>query len=135
MRSTSLFTAALLLLVAAAFCAGNLWFAAVRSTIPLDLDGVVRSKELRREKHPGVDDVYLLELDRGWIVVDRSVFDSVQPGDLLRKPRWSRQLQVGSRTVRLIWSADMRGMLVAMPCVFVVVAATIAAVTRQARAS
>ena len=134
MRSPSLLTITLLLLAAAAFCGGNLWFAAARSTIPLALEGVVRNKELRREKHPGVDDVYLLHLDRsGAIPVDRSVFDHVQPGDLLRKPRWSRQLQAGNRYVPLSWSDDSRGMLVAMPVAWAVIGLSLGAIAWQMR--
>ena len=109
-------TAAALLLIAVALAAANIWFAAVRSTIPLQLEAVVAGKEVRHEKHPPKDDVCLLDLGEGGIVhVDQAVFDAVAIGDRLNKSQWSTILSVNDRRLALAWSDDMRGMLWTMP--------------------
>ena len=110
--------AALLLVAAAALAGANVWFAAARSTIPLQLRAVVTGKVVRHEKHPPKDDVCLLNLGpHGIIHVDREVFDAVHATDALRKDRWSRMLFATGRQVKLGWSADVRGMVWAMPLV------------------
>lgn len=105
-----------LLLLAVALAAGNVWSAAVRSTIPLALEAVVAGKEVRHEKHPPRDDVWLLDLaQQGLLQVDQGVFDRVDIGDRLSKERWSWSLNCGGRRFELEWSADARGMCWAMP--------------------
>jgi hypothetical protein len=76
----------LLFALAALLAGANTWFTAARSTIPLALDTKVLSKEIRREKHEGKDDVCLLELEGlGQIQVDREIYDSVAVGETLEK--------------------------------------------------
>jgi hypothetical protein len=54
---------ALLLVAVVLFAALAAWSLAVRSTIPMALDGAVTGIEIRQEKHPGVDDVWLVAID------------------------------------------------------------------------
>jgi hypothetical protein len=65
MRLPNRIAIGLLLSLGCLFASGNIWFAAVRSTIPRTLHSLVVHKEIRREKHPGRDDVYLVELEHG----------------------------------------------------------------------
>lgn len=110
-------TAVLLLFVLAAiFAVANIWYTAVRSTIPLALDTTVLSKEVRREKHEGKDDVYLLELEGlGLTQVDREIYERTDVGEALRKERLSRELRHGNQLLTVHWSRDCLGMLTAMP--------------------
>jgi hypothetical protein len=122
-----------LLIIAVALAAANLWFAAIRSTIPLALDDIVGEREIRIEKHPGVDDVYLLTMKRaGTRQVDKPVYDQVKEGDRLRKRAWETRLMAGQRIVRLVWSADARGLAAVMPAVLIIVAGT-TLMTRRAK--
>ncbi|MBX9789319.1 MAG: hypothetical protein K2Y37_10420 [Pirellulales bacterium] len=100
-----------LLLVGAALVAGNLWFTAARSTIPLALDGRVAAREVRHEKHPGKDDVCLLHFEDGRTLhVDTAVFAAVDVGQWLYKTAWQHSLDRHGANVPLDWSADARGM-------------------------
>lgn len=103
--------AVLLLILGAALVAGNLWFTAARSTIPLAIDGRIASREIRFEKHPGHDDVCLLHFEDGRkLHVDASVFAAVDVGQWLYKSAWERSLYCHGATVPLEWSADAQGM-------------------------
>jgi hypothetical protein len=132
LQSLRVVTAILLALLAFVVTAANVWFAAVRSIIPLPLDAVVVAKEVRHEKHPPKDDVCLLLLEpEAAIHVDQSVFDSVHVGDRLGKEPWSRILMRNAQAVNLRWSADARGMIWAMPSALIIVMVVLAtAVTR-----
>jgi hypothetical protein len=113
-----------LLTIGAALAAGNLWFTAARSTIPLGIDGTVMGKEVRREKHPPHDSVFLLKLDGGYLVhVDAPVYEAVQTGERIAKTDWSRELKHGSQTLTLGWSPDFHGMRWAMPVVILIMLA------------
>ncbi len=106
------------------FAVSNLWVAAVRSTIPLALEGRVTATERRTEKTPGVDDVYFVSLGpTRTIQVDAPVFDAVAVGHFVRKDAWSSSLQINGMTVPLNWSQDLRGMAIAMPLLLVVLLA------------
>jgi hypothetical protein len=106
----------LLFVLGIVLAAANTWFTAARSTIPLALDTKVVSKEIRREKHEGKDDVCLLELEGlGQIQVDREIYESVAVGELLKKARHSRELHHSNKDLQLRWSRDHQGMLMAMP--------------------
>jgi hypothetical protein len=109
-------TSVALLTLAAILAAANAWVAASRSTIPLALDDIVVGKQVRLEKHPSQDDVYLVDLQsRGLIQVDPEFFKSIEIGDHPRKKRWSRKLDFNDRRVMLDWSTDTKGMVRAMP--------------------
>lgn len=87
-----------------------------RSTVPLALDGVVRQVEVRREKHPGVDDVYVVDVgSRRDLVVDREMAEALGEGDVVSKDAWSREMRVGDRVVRLGWSRDAVRLALAAP--------------------
>ena len=118
----------LLLFALAALLAGvNTWYTAARSTIPLALDTKVLGKEVRREKHEGKDDVYLLQLEGlGAMQVDREVYDHAQVGETLQKDRQSRQLRCGDKVLELHWSQDHEAMLKAMPICLALLAALLA---------
>jgi hypothetical protein len=110
------FSIASLLFLGFLFAAGNLWFAASRSAIPLKLHGTVRQTQRLIEKTPGVDDVCLVTLDSGRpFQLDLPVFEAVREGQSLNKPAWARTLDVDGRPVALSWSRDFRGMAWAMP--------------------
>lgn len=122
----------LLLFALAALLAGvNTWFTAARSTIPLVLDTKVLSKEVRREKHEGKDDVCLLELKGlGQMQVDRQIYESVAVGETLQKDRHSRKLRHADQVSQLGWSRDHQGMLMTMPmCLGILAATLVSAVT------
>jgi hypothetical protein len=113
------------LVLALGITTGNVWIAAARSTIPVQLEEEIANKEMRREKHPGRDDVYLLRLESGkTLQVDGAVFDAVNVGESISKQAWSKQLVVEGRTIEMKWSSDLRGMLWAMPAIWVALAAT-----------
>lgn len=115
-----------LLVTSALFlAAANLWYSAARSTIPLALNDQVNKIEVRREKHPGKDDVYLLTLRSGQILqVDRPVADAININHSIQKEAWARTLQIDSKVLNLGWSADFHGMIRAMPGTLLVVIAT-----------
>lgn len=108
-----------LALVAAALvlAGGNLWVTLARSTIPLHIDGRVSDIELRFEKNPGVDDVYLVTVGDRTIHVDAAVGPRLGVGNRLRKDRWERHIHVDDRAIPLSPSRDFRRMLGAMPLV------------------
>jgi hypothetical protein len=112
---------ALLLVFGLVLAGGNIWVVAARSTIPLALNAQVTEKELRHEKHPGRDDVCLVQLNNGLTLhVDQSVFAKVTVGDSIRKSAWSNKLTVDGQETLLAWSPDFYGMTVAMPAIMVV---------------
>lgn len=116
MRCSKAGAAIALLLAGHALAAANLWFAAVRSTIPIALDAIVLTKERRPEKHRGIDDVYLLRLSGGRVLqVDEHVYDFVSEGAHVRKGAWANQLDAGAGMLDLRWSTDVYGMLWVMP--------------------
>ena len=81
--------------------------------------------EMRREKHPGKDDVYLLKLHSGQVLqIDRTIAQAIESGSRITKEAWSRKLHVDSRVVDLGWSPDFQGMTKAMPSILVVVMST-----------
>lgn len=126
MQWPKLLTIAGLLVLACVLATANIWFAAARSTIPLRLDAEVQSKRRLMEKHRGVDDVYLLYLNRQrTLQVDKAIFESVAAGSRIRKTAWSRQFEHDGEVVDLNWSADFRGMLKTMPGIIVVILGTL----------
>ncbi|MBL9125669.1 MAG: hypothetical protein JNG90_18665 [Planctomycetaceae bacterium] len=110
-----------MLALALSLAAGNLWFTAARSTIPLELRGMVFDREIRHEKHPGADDVHFIVMDNGRrLHVDQAVYEALNQGDLVEKRRFERQLIVKPVTgtiqgLDLVPSDEHRGMHVVMP--------------------
>jgi allantoicase len=93
----------------------NLWVTFARSLIPHEIHGMAVGLEVRREKHPGVDDVFILHLDEGDFVVDREVAGLVHRGELIDKNAWSPDITVAEESHHLETSPDFRRMLIAMP--------------------
>lgn len=114
-----------LLILGFFFAGANIWFAAARSTIPLELHGIVTHAQRLIEKTPGVDDVYIVTLDSDrHIQVDGPVFNALAAQQSVNKHAWTRIITIDGRDIFLAWSPDFRGMLWAMPltlavCVFV----------------
>ena len=136
MRLARIAIPTVLVFLALTLAIANVWFAAARSTIPLCLDAVVTSKEVRHEKHPPKDDVCLLGLNpTGMIEIDQSVFDRVEVGNRLVKSQWEPTLESDGMMIDLHWSADARGMLWAMPLVVLITLVTSAAASRIRRVS
>lgn len=109
-------------LIVLALCAGNLWFTLARSTIPFELNGKVESVDVLTEKHPGLDDVYLVRIGDREIQVDEAVARSLRVGDHIRKDSWTWEIlnlsDVGT-SIRLTPSKDFWGMGRTMPVVLI----------------
>ncbi len=116
-----LLNSSLLLVIFVALAAGNFLITAQRSLIPLDLDAEVLGLEMRREKHPGKDDVYLVSLSGlGTIQIDKEIAIQLKVGQQIQKERWARQLYLNGRVIPLEYSKDFLGMSKAMPlCILV----------------
>ena len=116
----------MLLQVGVLLGAGNIWFTAARSTIPLALDAQLVKKEMREEKHPPKDSVHLLHFagEGPPLHVDAAIFAAVEPGEQLQKEAWQRELRHNGETLALVWSDDFQGMLRAMPLLLLIMIAT-----------
>ena len=115
MRLPKLVLAVLIL----AGCLGNVAVTWLRSTIPLQLNGMVDSIELRREKRGGVDDVYLVTVDDETLQMDTVLGTTLRKGDHVRKDRWSRVLRTSRGPVPLEPSKDAKGMMATMTIIAV----------------
>lgn len=98
----------------------NLWFTLARSLIPFEIGHVATRIEVREEKHPGVDDVFILRLAPGGreIVIDREVVELLQRGDAIEKDAWSSEMSITGEQVERVdleTSSDFKRMLIAMP--------------------
>lgn len=83
----------------------NLTVTLHRSMIPVSVDGRITDMELRREKHPGVDDVHLLHVDGRRLHVDAAVAEALRPGLRMEKEVFSTTLE----TSRGQWPCARRG--------------------------
>ncbi len=105
-----------LILLGVSFAGGNLWFAFARSTIPLELQGLVTDKQNLIEKTPGVDDVYIVTLDvNRCIQFDRLVFDAIAANQTVKKRAWMTIIEIEGKSTSLTCSHDFHGMIWAMP--------------------
>ncbi|TCI99765.1 hypothetical protein [Aeromicrobium sp. IC_218] len=110
------------------------WAFVARSTLPLSLDGTVTSVEVRHEKHPGVDDVWMVALDDGPPRhLDRRVARLLEPGDEVRKDRWSGTVQVAGTTHDVGLSRDARVFLGLSPLLVLATAGLGVLATRRPR--
>ena len=122
MRSRDL-PAAVLLALAVALAVVGTWAAFARSLIPIAVDGEVTHHEVKHEKHPGVDDVYLVRIDSGrQLVVDREVGRAIRAGDVVSKHRWSTTLTTPRGEVALAASRDANAMVLVLPAAVVATA-------------
>ncbi len=97
------------------FCLGNLVVTFHRSGIPVKLEGTVTKIEMRREKHPGLDDVYLVRVGDRTMHLDTDLGRHIRKGDRVSKRRWQSTLQTPRGPVRLHPSKDFWRMLIWMP--------------------
>ena len=111
MRSHRVPLAVLLVLL----CGANLAVTFLRSGIPHELRGRVDGFERMVEKHPGLDDVYLVQIEGRTIHLDTELACLFIPGTVVEKPAWGTQMQLRGRPVKLKPSRDFRGMAVVMP--------------------
>lgn len=118
--------AAAIVAAAAALAALGIWTPFARSLIPISLDGVVTHHHIKYEKHPGLDDVYLVRVDGGRrLVVDRVVGSQLGVGETVRKRAMSTTLSTDGGAVPLHLSDDARGMAVVMPSALIAVIAAL----------
>ena len=124
---------ALLLIAVVLFATLAAWSLAVRSTIPMALDGTVTSVETRHEKHPGVDDVWLVSIDGDQRHLDTEIAVGLSVGDRLEKERWDTHLEVNGEARSLHLSNDSRAMLFLAP-ILALTAAVLAVPQRRSGA-
>ena len=91
-----------------------------RTFVPTSIAASVTDVEVRREKHAGLDDVYLIHFSDGTVRhAEGSVFASLHVGALVEKDAWSGMMTIDGEAVELEWSDDVRGMVVLMPWILV----------------
>ncbi len=116
------------------FSGANVWFTAARSTIPLSIQGVISQKQLLIEKHPGVDDVYVITLDGNRkLHVDAILYDALLEKQSIAKKAWENSILVDGNVVPLTWSSDARAMIWAMPCTLLICLAVAVSVMRRSK--
>lgn len=101
--------------MAVLFAALGAWSLAARSAIPLTLDGTVTQVEVREEKHPGVDDVWMVYIEGDPRHLDAELAADLAVGDRISKDRWETTLVVNDTTRSLALSEDARAMLGVAP--------------------
>jgi hypothetical protein len=106
--------------LAALFAALGAWSLTARSAIPLSVDGTVTNIEVREEKHPGVDDVWMVSIDGKDRHLDAALASDLQVGDTVTKERWETGLSVNGTTRDLDLSGDARAMLGLAPVMVLV---------------
>ena len=116
MRSPDQRARVALLLLGVAFAAVAVGATVSRSLIPRSIDSTVHRVEVRQEKHPGVDDVWLVHLDdQGAVHVDAATARRLEKGMNLRKGAWDTNVRAGDQAIPLTLSSDARAMLWVMP--------------------
>ena len=107
-------------------CVANVWYAAARSTIPSSLSGTVTKKRVGIEKHPGMDDAYLITLDSGKEqCIDAELFDQLATGAVLEKRAWEKRMSIDGHIKSLTWSRDFQGLIWCMLVALVIMGAII----------
>ena len=119
--------------VAAVLAALNIGVTVHRSLIPVALDGTVQRIEVRREKHPGVDDVWLVDVGQRRLHVDAGIAHRLPEGTTVSKPPWSATLTADGEPISLPLSGDAVGMLWVMPLTVVAAAAASGVTGRRRR--
>lgn len=99
---------------------GNVIVTAQRSLIPLAIDAKIVALEMRREKHPGKDDVYLVTFANphstpSTLQIDQDIARELKVGNRIKKAAWQDTLNIDDRTLQLQYSTDFVGMIQAMP--------------------
>lgn len=114
MRSRS-HARSVLMALAVLFALGNTAVAVHRSLIPIAVDGVVEEIEVREEKHPGIDDVWLLHVAGRLLHADAEVAAQLTQGQHISKDAWDHRIEIDGASVPLGLSSDAVGMLWLMP--------------------
>lgn len=104
-----------LIILAVFFAALGAWSLAARSAIPLALEGTVTQVEVREEKHPGVDDVWMVYINEEPRHLDSELAAELEAGDRISKDRWGTSLVVNGTTTSLEFSDDARAMFGVAP--------------------
>lgn len=109
---------------------GNVFVTAQRSLIPLAIDAEVVDLEMRREKHPGKDDVYLLTFSNSkstpsTLQIDQEIAHELKVGNRIKKAAWQDRLNIDDRALQLQYSSDFVGMIQAMPVAIIVAIAVV----------
>lgn len=108
-----------LVALALLFVGGNIAVTLHRSLIPVAVDGVVEDVEVRQEKHPGIDDVWLIHVAGRRLHVDAGLATQLSEGQHIAKDAWQRRLTVDGTTAPLGLSSDALGMLWLMPLLLI----------------
>ena len=107
-------------------CVGNLTFTFLRSTIPFELDGRVNDIVFITEKHPGLDDIFVITIGDRDIRVDPDIAREIDVGDHVRKDAWSTEMVISEedseRALGVQPSRDFNRMVVVMPVIALAVA-------------
>ena len=106
---------ALFVTLAVIFAVLAAWSLAARSAIPLNLHGTVTQVEVREEKHPGVDDVWMVYIDDDPRHLDAELAADLEVGDRISKDRWETDLVVNDAARELTLSDDARAMFGVAP--------------------
>lgn len=101
-------------------CLSNIVITMRRSLFLVELDGRVERVEVRAEKHPGFDDIYLVDFGYGAKVVDAEIAQNAAQQGLVTKNRLDNYLVSNGSKVPTPLSRDAKGMLIAMPLVSLV---------------
>jgi hypothetical protein len=105
---------------------GNIIVTANRSLIPQTIDAEVALLDIKREKHPGIDDVHFVTLSTGETLhVDKAIAEELQVGMPIRKQAWEKELVTGDEHLSLEYSKDFLGMTWVMPLSFLVALAVL----------
>jgi len=99
----------------------NVWVTFHRSGITETMSGPVDDIEVRQEKHPGVDDVYLVTIGDKTLHLDADVAIELSTNSKVEKKGWSTRLLVTTGQpevgfdafIRLRPSSDFYRMLIA----------------------
>lgn len=116
---------AVVLLLAMAFIFSELgaWSLAERSTIPISLDGTITDIEVRSEKHPGVDDVWIVWINGTGHHLDAAIASEMSVGEDVSKERWQKHLVVDGAKRPVSLSGEARAMLYLSPVMMLLCAA------------
>ena len=98
---------AALIALFAAFAIANLAVTFARSGILYDLTGRVESVVVNSEKDPGIDDVWLVDIEgRGAVHLDTTVAAQLEEGDELVKHRFGREIGRLEGEDILLWPSE-----------------------------
>ena len=101
---------------------GNVAATFWRSAIPMAFEGHVSEIEVRREKHPGLDDVHLVHVDGSVRHLDAEIALQLAPGDRVSTAAWRSELRTPRGTLALGLSKDAQRMALAMPLLLALIA-------------